>query len=138
MDGDKRKKKHDWRDRKDVPDIVWKLEARRERYAHRSLLFRVAWTLLAVLITIAGLIMIVTPGPALVLIPAGLAMLSFEFTWAENLLDLALTRGMDAKQYTEHLDKRKKRAVIVSGICLAAAVIGAIVYWWVLGYPTNW
>ncbi len=29
-----------------------------------------------------GIIMIVTPGPALVLIPVGLAILSIEFTWA--------------------------------------------------------
>lgn len=29
-----------------------------------------------------GIIMLVTPGPALVVIPVGLAILSIEFTWA--------------------------------------------------------
>jgi uncharacterized protein (TIGR02611 family) len=129
-DRPKKKNQDDWRQRDDVPDIVWKLEARRAQYSHRSFIFRVGWTILAFLITIAGIVMIVTPGPALVLIPAGLAMLSFEFTWAERILDFALTRGMDAKEYTDHLDKRKKRAAIISGVCVVAALIGAFVYYW--------
>ena len=33
-------------------------------------------------ILLLGVIMIVTPGPALVLIPVGLAVLSIEFAWA--------------------------------------------------------
>ena len=33
-------------------------------------------------VVILGVIMIVTPGPALVVIPVGLAILSLEFTWA--------------------------------------------------------
>ena len=33
-------------------------------------------------VLLIGVIMIVTPGPALVVIPVGLAILSIEFTWA--------------------------------------------------------
>ena len=33
-----------------------------------------------------GVVMIVTPGPALVVIPVGLAILSLEFTWARAWL----------------------------------------------------
>jgi len=33
-----------------------------------------------------GVILIVTPGPALIVIPAGLAILATEFVWAKNLL----------------------------------------------------
>ena len=33
-------------------------------------------------VLLIGIIMIVTPGPALVVIPVGLAILSIEFTWA--------------------------------------------------------
>jgi uncharacterized protein (TIGR02611 family) len=36
-----------------------------------------------------GIIMIVTPGPAVVFIPAGLAVLATEFQWARNLLGKA-------------------------------------------------
>ena len=33
-------------------------------------------------VVLIGIVMIVTPGPALVLIPVGIAILSIEFTWA--------------------------------------------------------
>ena len=33
-------------------------------------------------VLVIGVVMIVTPGPALVVIPVGLAILSIEFTWA--------------------------------------------------------
>lgn len=33
-------------------------------------------------VVLLGLLMIVTPGPAIVVIPVGLAILSIEFTWA--------------------------------------------------------
>jgi tellurite resistance protein TerC len=35
-----------------------------------------------VTVLLLGLVMIVTPGPAIVVIPVGLAILSIEFTWA--------------------------------------------------------
>jgi len=37
-------------------------------------------------VLIIGVVMIVTPGPALVVIPVGLAILSIEFTWARSWL----------------------------------------------------
>jgi tellurite resistance protein TerC len=35
---------------------------------------------------LAGVLMLVLPGPAFVVIPAGLAVLAIEFTWARRLL----------------------------------------------------
>jgi uncharacterized protein (TIGR02611 family) len=37
-------------------------------------------------VVLVGLIMIFTPGPALVVIPVGLAILAVEFVWARRLL----------------------------------------------------
>ena len=37
-------------------------------------------------VLLVGIAMIVLPGPALILIPAGLAILATEFAWAKNLL----------------------------------------------------
>ena len=37
-------------------------------------------------VLLMGIVMIVTPGPALVVIPVGLAILSIEFTWARAWL----------------------------------------------------
>ncbi len=41
---------------------------------------------LGTLILIIGLIMLITPGPALVVIPTGLAILSSDFAWARLAL----------------------------------------------------
>ncbi|HIJ96824.1 MAG TPA: hypothetical protein HPP94_14015 [Desulfuromonadales bacterium] len=38
-------------------------------------------------ILVAGIAMIVLPGPAVVVIPIGLALLASEFIWARRLLD---------------------------------------------------
>ncbi len=38
-------------------------------------------------VLLAGIILIVLPGPASLVIPAGLAILATEFVWARNLLD---------------------------------------------------
>jgi hypothetical protein len=40
-----------------------------------------------------GVLMIVLPGPAILVIPAGLAILGQEFTWARRLLDRLKTRA---------------------------------------------
>ncbi|MGA9292822.1 MAG: PGPGW domain-containing protein [Ignavibacteriaceae bacterium] len=39
------------------------------------------------IVLISGIILIVLPGPASLVIPAGLAILATEFVWARNLLD---------------------------------------------------
>jgi uncharacterized protein (TIGR02611 family) len=51
------------------------------RQLKRLIIAVVGFTVLAI-----GIMLIVTPGPAIVVIPAGLAILSIEFAWARNLL----------------------------------------------------
>ena len=40
-------------------------------------------------VVLIGLVMVVTPGPAIVVIPLGLAILATEFVWAQKLLKWA-------------------------------------------------
>lgn len=47
----------------------------------RLMIAVIGFTVLAI-----GIALIVLPGPAILVIPAGLAILSIEFTWARNLL----------------------------------------------------
>jgi uncharacterized protein (TIGR02611 family) len=55
-----------------------------------TLALRQGWRLIIVVggftILLLGVIMIVTPGPALVFIPLGLGILAAEFVWARRLL----------------------------------------------------
>ena len=43
---------------------------------------RIVIAVVGVTVLVIGVVMIVTPGPALVFIPIGLAILSIEFAWA--------------------------------------------------------
>jgi hypothetical protein len=56
----------------------------------------VADTLVGYVLLAAGLIMLVTPGPGLVAIAAGLAVLARHFRWAERLKRAAVTRIHEA------------------------------------------
>jgi len=47
---------------------------------------RIVVALVGVSVLLVGVVMIVTPGPAFVVIPAGLAILSIEFAWARHWL----------------------------------------------------
>lgn len=48
-------------------------------YQDRGKVFRVAWVCAAAIVVVAGLAMVVFPGPAVIVIPIGLLMLSLEF-----------------------------------------------------------
>ena len=47
--------------------------------------------IIGMLVLLVGIAMIFLPGPAVVVIPAGLAILATEFEWAQNLLDKGRT-----------------------------------------------
>ena len=52
-------------------------------------------------ILIIGVLLIVLPGPATLVIPAGLAVLATEFVWAENLLKKIKSKLKRKKQIDE-------------------------------------
>jgi putative transmembrane protein PGPGW len=54
---------------------------------------RIAVTVIGFAALIAGGIMMVTPGPGVLVIVAGLAILATEWAWAERLLDKARESG---------------------------------------------
>ena len=58
---------------------------------------RIAVTVVGFVLLLAGIVMIVTPGPGILLIIAGLAVLATEYVWAERLLNLAKQKAALAK-----------------------------------------
>ena len=48
-------------------------------------------------VTAAGVVMLVTPGPGLLVIIAGLAILATQFAWAERALDKVKSRARSAR-----------------------------------------
>lgn len=48
---------------------------------------RIAVTIVGFIVLLAGAIMLVTPGPGLLALAAGLAILATEYAWAKRMLD---------------------------------------------------
>ncbi len=59
---------------------------------------RIAVAVVGAVLVLAGLVMMVTPGPGLLVIIAGLFVLGTEFVWAERALDKARERASEAKK----------------------------------------
>ncbi|MDQ5874306.1 MAG: PGPGW domain-containing protein [Actinomycetota bacterium] len=58
---------------------------------------RVAVTIAGFLVLLAGVAMLVLPGPGIVVIIAGLAILATEYVWAQRLLKIAKEKANQAK-----------------------------------------
>ena len=50
-------------------------------------MWRTAIFVLGMTVVLVGVVMIVTPGPAFLVIPLGLAILATEFVWARRVLE---------------------------------------------------
>jgi len=100
--------------------------------AWRIGVFTVGATVLA-----GGLVMMVTPGPGIVGIVVGLAILGTEFAWAQRALHRAKEAAERAKE--KALDPRKKRRntilAVLGGILIGAAVIAYLV---IYGFNLPW
>ncbi len=68
---------------------------------------RIAVAVVGSTILIIGIVMVVTPGPAIVLIPAGLAILSIEFAWAR--LWLKRVRERISRRNATNLSERAEQ-----------------------------
>ena len=108
--------------------IVQRLEAQRERHRQRGFLVRMLYTIVGFTVLIAGLLMLVLPGPALIVIPIGLALLSLEFVWAEGLLERALAQAENAKRKAQETTRTQR----VLGVVAAAVAAAAVIVWGVL------
>jgi uncharacterized protein (TIGR02611 family) len=58
---------------------------------------RIAVTAAGFVLLLTGIVLMVTPGPGILLIIAGLAVLAIEYVWAERLLNLAKHKAVQAK-----------------------------------------
>ncbi len=114
------------------PELVKKLEAYKERHLEHGKIYRGAFVLAGVIVTLMGLAMLLLPGPAFLVIPIGLAILALEFAWAESLLEKALVQGEKAKQKAVETSTRQR---ILTGIATALAVAAAITAAWVWDIP---
>jgi len=79
---------------------------------------RIVIAIVGFTVLLLGIIMIVTPGPALLMIPGGLAILGLEFAWARHWLkkarqtisnQSAKSRGQRAERHRQNRNNRVDR-----------------------------
>jgi uncharacterized protein (TIGR02611 family) len=110
------------------PAFVERLQAQRDRHSRRPRPIRALYVVAGFAILVAGVVMLITPGPAFVLIPLGLALLSLEFAWAEALLDRALERSEKAKVRAARSTTTERVLTVCAALLACAAV--AVWAWW--------
>jgi uncharacterized protein (TIGR02611 family) len=116
-------------ERRPRPKLIEKLEARRATHRERGRLFRIGFGVVGALVLLGGVIMLVTPGPAFVLIPIGLAMLSLEFVWAEQLLERSLEQAQIAQEKAAQTTRTQRILAGIATVLGIAACVLAVLWW---------
>ena len=116
-------------ERRPRPKLIEKLEARRATHRERGRLFRIGFGLVGLLVLLGGIVMLVTPGPAFVLIPIGLAMLSLEFVWAERLLEKSLEHAQIAQEKAAQTTRTQRILAAIATVLAIAACLLAVLWW---------
>jgi uncharacterized protein (TIGR02611 family) len=111
------------------PELVRKLRARQAEHRRRGRLYRAMYVVLGAVVLAAGVAMLALPGPAFVVIPIGLAILSLEFEWAERMLETALVKGEEARRKAAAATPVQKALSAVAVAIAAAAAVVAAVLW---------
>ena len=71
---------------------------------------RIAVFVLGMALVVGGVAMLVLPGPGILVIIAGLAVLATEFAWAEHLLDKAKEQAEKAKDKAQSTWRGRRKA----------------------------
>ena len=113
--------------RDDTKEVLRSRVAEVQRaYGHHNLVFRILWVVAGATIVLAGLAMTIFPGPAIVVLPVGMAMLAAEFAWARRLLELGIDRGVDAKRRMQAVTPGTRLLTTLTVVSLLAAVAAVV------------
>lgn len=114
---------------KRVRPLIADLRERRKRHKQRNPIIRIVYVAAAVTVVLAGIAMLLLPGPAFVVIPIGLTMLALEFASAERLLDRALDQADAAKQKASETTPAQRALMVIACVLAAGAAVTAAILW---------
>ena len=93
--------------------LLSRLDSWADRGVGRAMLVKVGVTVAGPLVVLAGVAMLVLPGPGLVVIAGGLALLALEYEWARRVVGLmgrTLSRAREATIPKEAIRARARRS----------------------------
>jgi uncharacterized protein (TIGR02611 family) len=94
----------------------------RDRHEHSSAVVKLGLTIAGAVLFVAGLAMLVLPGPAFLVIPLGLGLLSVRFEWARRLA----FAGVDAVAGAAACFGRRSLWVKVALVVAAGALVAGV------------
>jgi uncharacterized protein (TIGR02611 family) len=114
-------------DQDDRPELLKKLQERKERHESAGILRRIGVVVTGVFLVLAGIVMAGpgVPGPGILVILFGLSFLALEFDRAERILEKAIVWADKAAQRAENASPRQKAVTAVLGVI----ALGAFVAW---------
>lgn len=105
-----------------------RLRDRRERHLGRSRFYRVPFAVLGFTIVLIGVTLLVLPGPGLLVMAVGFAMLALEFAWAERVLERTLDRMTRTTRAVRQGNRALKALSTLAGLAALAALVAAAMY----------
>jgi len=115
----------------DRPELLRKLEERKERHAQRGIFARAGVVVIGVVLVLLGIFMSGpgVPGPGIVVILLGLSFLALEFDRAERILEKAIIWADNAKDRAEAASPRQKALTgVLAALALAGFVVAAVLW----------
>jgi uncharacterized protein (TIGR02611 family) len=109
--------------------LIRKLHDQRARHREHGRLYRMFFVGAGVIVLVAGLAMLVLPGPALAVIPIGLFMLAMEFAWAETMLERSIAQAERAREKAAATTKTQRILSAIATVLAAAGVVTAALVW---------
>jgi uncharacterized protein (TIGR02611 family) len=98
----------------------------RRRTGHNRTVKTVVVAVLGGLLTLAGIALLVLPGPGFVLVAAGLAVLATRFSWAKKPLDYAKDKAQEGIEEVGKSPWRAAAAVVAALVLVALGVLALI------------
>jgi uncharacterized protein (TIGR02611 family) len=105
------------------------LQERRARHKERHHHIRVAAAIGGFLVVLLGIVLIPLPGPGMLVVAVGLAVLALEFAWAEHLLETTVDRLGEAGERVKRASPVGQAAVALLGVLAATASL-IVAYTW--------
>jgi uncharacterized protein (TIGR02611 family) len=115
--------------------LIERVRARQLRHRQRNRIYRVAFAVAGFVVLLAGVIMLVTPGPGIPVIILGLGMLALEFAWAERWLERFLEKAEAAVEQVSQGSPLQRAALLAVGALSVIALIAITVFWDIPYFP---
>jgi uncharacterized protein (TIGR02611 family) len=115
--------------------LIERVRARRERHRQRNRIYRVGFAAVGFAVLLAGLIMLVTPGPGIPVIILGLGMLALEFAWAERWLERVANTVEEAVGQVAEGSPVRRAFVVGLGFLVLAVSLATIFFWDIPYFP---